>query len=118
MSGEPQRFVYFVRPIGTEGPVKIGCSTAPASRVETYCTWSPVPLEIVATIPGGWSVEWAFHAKFAALRLHHEWFSADPELTATIEAIRSGSFNTATLPAPKRLRSAAQQRAWTRKRAA
>lgn len=47
------RYVYFLRPAGQDGPVKIGCSTAPQSRLEQYMSWAPFPLEIVATVPGG-----------------------------------------------------------------
>lgn len=105
-------FVYFMRPIGADGPVKIGCSVAPDSRIKTYQAWSPVPLELVATIPGKWAIEWAFHARFAHLRTHHEWFRASPELTETIEAIRAGTFDLTSLPPPKRIKTEAQILAW------
>lgn len=111
-----QPLVYFMRPVGADGPVKIGCSTDPEGRLKTYCGWSPIPLEVVATIPGKWAVEWAFHAKFAHLRSHHEWFTADAELTAVIEAVRAGTFDLATLPEPRRLQTPAQREAWTRKK--
>src|SRR3546814_12747101 len=38
--------VYFIRPIGQAGPVKIGCSVGPNKRRPELETWSPVPLEI------------------------------------------------------------------------
>lgn len=111
---ESQRQVYFLRPIGADGPVKIGCSVRPLARLQEQMIWSPIMLEIVASIAGSFPVEWAFHAKFLHLHSHSEWFRADPELTATIEAIRAGTFDLATLPSPKRLQSDAQMRAWHR----
>lgn len=107
-------YVYFMRPVGAEGPVKIGCSGKPAKRLEAYMNWSPWPLEVVATVPGSFHLEWAFHAKFAHLHTHHEWFREDPELTATIDAIRAGSFDLSSLPPAKRRKSEAQLRAWHR----
>jgi hypothetical protein len=109
-----QSYVYFMRPVGAVGPVKIGCSTGPIARLAHYQAWSPVPLEVVAVLQGSFALEWAFHAKFAHLHLHHEWFAEDPELIATMEAICAGAFDTTTLPEPKRLQSPAQIAAWRR----
>lgn len=92
------RFVYFLRPIGKEGPIKIGCSYEPKDRLSGYMAWSPVPLEIVATIPGNYTVESRFHAKFEHLHSHFEWFNVGPDLTETIEAIRAGTFDVDALP--------------------
>lgn len=93
--------VYFLRPIGAEGPVKIGSSRDPWGRLTTYRSWSPIPLELVATIPGNVHAERGFHAMFADLHSHHEWFHASPRLTAVIEAVRAGTFDLATLPAER-----------------
>lgn len=92
------RTVYFIRPIGAEGPVKIGVSVTPWLRLEEMMRWSPLPLEIVATIKGGHDVEVQFHAKFKRLHSHKEWFRADPELSTTIAAIQAGVFDIASLP--------------------
>jgi hypothetical protein len=101
-------FVYFLRPVGAQGPVKIGCSSVPLDRLRNQMNWSPLPLELAASLPGGLQLEWAFHAKFLHLHTHSEWFREDPELTATIEAIKAGSFDPESLPAPKRLKTLAQ----------
>ena len=45
-----QRYVYFIKPVGMEGPIKIGCSIMPTERLEGLAVWSPFPLEIVAAI--------------------------------------------------------------------
>jgi len=84
-------YIYFLRPVGASGPVKIGCSEMPARRLQTIARWSPVPLEIAAMVPGGLSIESWLHNRFAASRSHLEWYSATPELTALIrEAAETG----------------------------
>lgn len=99
-------WVYFLRPVGAAGPVKIGSSRAPTSRLATYAQWAPWPLEIAAQIPGDCQTEARFHARFAHVHTHHEWFGIDAELTACIDAINAGHFDVETLPPPKRIRTA------------
>lgn len=91
-------FVYFLRPVGAEGPVKIGCSVAPLERLYAYMPWSPEPLELAARIRGNYTLEARFHNRFIADRTHHEWFRASAELSATISAIKAGTFDVDTLP--------------------
>lgn len=98
-----QRRVYFIRPIGMQGPIKIGCSHSPTGRRSTLETWSPFPLEILAEIEGCEKIERRFHALFTAQHQSREWFHWSPELEATIAAINAGTFNIETLPAPRRL---------------
>src|SRR3546814_2554543 len=81
--------VYFIRPIGQAGPVKIGCSVGPNKRRHELETWSPVPLAIVAEIDGGFDIERRFHAKFQDNHERREWFNWSPGLDDTITAIRS-----------------------------
>lgn len=95
--------VYFIKPIGKRGPVKIGCSFAPDGRKSTLQCWSPYPLEIVATLNGYTVLERRFHAKFVALHTHSEWFRWSKELQATIDAINDGTFDINILPSPERL---------------
>jgi len=95
--------VYFIKPIGMDGPIKIGCSAAPDTRRSTLETWSPFPLEIIAEIEGGEQLERRFHAKFTAQHKSREWFSVSADLLVTIEAINAGTFEIETLPAPRRL---------------
>lgn len=59
------RFVYFVRPIGQEGPVKIGCSEFPVNRMLALMTWAPVPLEIAFLFPGNFDLERRINCAFA-----------------------------------------------------
>jgi hypothetical protein len=100
-------YVYFFRPKGQDGPIKIGHSTYPASRLVTYMAWSPVPLEVCAQIKIGnkseltaRDLERRFHARYAEFRLHHEWFAAHPLLLRDIELIGKGRFRLRSLPSP------------------
>jgi hypothetical protein len=101
--------IYFIRPVGSDGPVKIGHSCYPASRLLTYLAWSPVPLEIAAVIelavPDGrarrryaMSFERRFHNRYRDHWSHHEWFNAHPQLTRDIQLIRDNRFQLSCLP--------------------
>lgn len=96
-------WVYFLRPVGQEGPVKIGCSTMPRGRLKTYASWAPWPLEIAALLEGSLRLEAKFHARFREQHSHHEWFHASAELTACIEEIAAGKFDPSSLPEPQQL---------------
>lgn len=95
--------VYFLRPIGLAGPVKIGCSKVAESRLKTYTAWSPFPLEIAAKIKGDETIERRFHARFAFLHSHGEWFKGHPDLSHVIGEIVSGHFDVSSLPEPEML---------------
>lgn len=102
MSRNPaDQFVYFLRPVGMAGPIKIGCSSAPWTRMNHYNMYSPVPLELVAAVRGPQSVEFRFHLMFDADRMHHEWFRHSPELQAVMDAVGAGTFDLSTLPTGK-----------------
>lgn len=92
--------VYFIKPIGMDGPIKIGCSVSPDNRIETLATWSPFPLEVITSLDGDRALERRFHAAFMEHHLGHEWFTAAPEIIAAIDAISAGRFDVDTLPAP------------------
>lgn len=102
---EQPRTVYFIKPIGMNGPVKIGCSHSPDGRRSTLETWSPFPLEITAEIPGSLIVERRFHAYFMKQHKSREWFDWSPDLQRVIDAINSGTFDVETLPAPRAIRA-------------
>lgn len=79
--------VYFMRRIDGMGPVKIGCSSCPDSRLRLYADWSPYRLCIAADAPGGFGEENALHIHFGEHRLHGEWFAPNDELSALIEQV-------------------------------
>lgn len=84
------QFVYFIKPVGMDGPIKIGCSWKPVDRLQSLACWSPYPLEIAATVDGGFSLEWNIQNCFADSHSHHEWFHATPRLLAAVEALKAG----------------------------
>lgn len=100
MSGS---WVYFIRPVGQDGPVKIGWSRLPEDRLRALMVWSPLPLEIVARIEGDRRTEGGFHALFRGQHSHGEWFHASDELTTVINQIAAGQFSCDSLPRPRRL---------------
>ena len=81
------KHVYFLRPVGQQGPIKIGCSATPAKRLRSVEIWSPVQLEMVASAPGGHAHEWTLHSMFGEDRLHGEWFAVTPDLMKIISYV-------------------------------
>lgn len=90
--------VYFLRPVGMDGPIKIGYSTDVEGRLKSYSHLSPFPLEIAATTPGDFELEQRLHRAFADDHSHHEWFRAGSALLGVIAAINAGSFDASELP--------------------
>lgn len=93
------RWVYFMRPVGLCGPVKIGCSVEPSSRLDHYSRISPFKLELFAVVPGDFRVEYGLHAMFADDHSHHEWFQYSDRMQGVIDALVAGTFDLSTLPA-------------------
>lgn len=85
-----QKFIYFVRPVGMDGPIKIGCSAKPISRLKVLASWSPFELEFIGTVPGSFAEEGLLHSRFSHLHTRKEWFMTSPTLRETIEAILAG----------------------------
>lgn len=81
------RWVYFVRPIGNVGPIKIGCTNNVERRLEQVEAWSPARLEVIVAIPGSPAIEHYLHTRFAEYRLHGEWFSAGPRLLEYVDKL-------------------------------
>ena len=81
------KLIYFMRPIGMKGPVKVGCSVIPVGRLKSLDIWSPFPLEIIATVPGEHNHERALHWHLKEHRLHGEWFSPNSKLDALLTHI-------------------------------
>lgn len=86
----PPKFIYFARPVGMDGPIKIGCSAKPISRLKVLASWSPFELEFIGTAPGSFDDEAFLHKRFSDLHTKREWFMSSPLLRATIEAILAG----------------------------
>lgn len=82
--------VYFIRPVDMDGPIKIGCSAIPKNRLDALMPWSPLPLEIAATVEGDFRLERRIHGLFAANHSHREWFRATAALSELIEKLAAG----------------------------
>lgn len=86
----PSSRVYFLKPVGMYGPIKIGCSQWPEERLKSLMSWSPFPLEIMATTAGGLDLEMKLHDRFASSHKHSEWFEPTTDLIVGISALKSG----------------------------
>lgn len=82
-----KQLVYFLRPKGRKGPIKIGCSCTPATRLETFAAWSPWPLEVMGWVVGNYTDEQFLHRCFAESHQHREWFKASPHVLEIIAKI-------------------------------
>lgn len=67
-------FLYLAQQESKTGPVKIGWSENPQSRIDDLQTSSPHPISLLAVIPGSRADEAALHAHFKDQNLHREWF--------------------------------------------
>lgn len=85
------KMIYFIKPIGERGPIKIGCSVAANIRLQTLASVSPVRLELLASTPGDHLCESRLHKHFSLQRRHGEWFEASEHLESIIEAVKSGA---------------------------
>lgn len=103
MSKNKPRKVYFIKPVGMEGPIKIGCSQSPDNRRVSLSSWSPFALEIIAELDGDFDLERRFHAQFRHLHERREWFRAGDDLLVVIESINAGAFDIDTLPPPEHI---------------
>lgn len=84
------KFVYFIKPVGIAGPIKIGCSEYVDVRLACLAAWSPLPLEIVVTIPGSFDLERNIHECLARSYSHKEWFHATDEVTGLVGKLLAG----------------------------
>ncbi len=72
--------IYYILS-GETGRVKIGFTNSdPTKRLKSLQTGSPTKLGIVAIHPGTIALEAKLHGKFAADRLHGEWFDFSDDL--------------------------------------
>lgn len=92
---------YFARPVGEDGPVKIGRSLSPWARKWDLRAPNGSKVDLFLVIPGDW--ERRFHARFADWHIGGEWFAINDELTHVLDVIEAGAFDLNSLPAGRRL---------------
>jgi len=73
---------YFIQAVGG-GPIKIGVSVDPESRLRGIQTGCPYRLQLLATLPGNKEAE--LHSLFSGLRMNGEWFKDDEKIKKWIQ---------------------------------
>ncbi len=76
--------IYFMR---SGDMVKIGLTGDIERRVRAIQASSPLPVDLLATVPGGLSKEWELHSRFSAHRQHGEWFRLGKEIQRYLEEL-------------------------------
>jgi hypothetical protein len=89
---QPEEVVYFIR---AGDAIKIGRTANLAGRLRSLATASAVPLELLASMPGGRDLEAWLHRQWRHLHLRGEWFRADEALLCYIREQSAGG------PAPE-----------------
>lgn len=85
LSSEQNCTIYF---LAGAGLIKIGVSSNPTSRIRAIRNSSPVPIDVLALMPGfGLFMEMRLHQKFNHLRRHGEWFEDNGEIRAEIDRL-------------------------------
>jgi hypothetical protein len=84
-------YVYFIRPIGMPGPVKIGHSHGPVDRLAQLNPASPYQLELAVYVEGNQELERNIQNCFADVHSHCEWFHPAPRLLTLIAALQVGT---------------------------
>jgi len=79
--------IYFMKPVGLPGPIKIGCSRMVNERLVQLAAWSPWPLEIIYSEAGEHELERTLHRCFADYHSHLEWFHPGERLTRALERL-------------------------------
>lgn len=82
--------VYFCKPVGLLGPIKVGCTTNSLERLQQLMSWSPVDLEIVASVPGDFRLERLIHSILSEHHIRHEWFHPCDALVSGIIKLKAG----------------------------
>lgn len=78
-----QQAVYFAY---SGGLIKIGWSLTPRSRQAELSAASALPVTMILLVPGSEADERKFHKRFAASRVHHEWFRIDKKMRDFLKA--------------------------------
>lgn len=107
-----QGYIYFIKPTGLAGPIKIGFSIRPIVRIQPIQANSPIPLQIIGQTPGSMDDEWYLHRCFADQFSHAEWFHFSHPMNAAIEGILKEGIQYAY----RNLTEKGPDRLWTRKK--
>jgi uncharacterized membrane protein YccC len=84
---DPRRKRIYAIRRGQCGPIKIGMSNEPQTRLRNLQTAVAEQLHLLAVIDGDEQVERDLHRRFEKYRLHGEWFSPNPEVLSWVRSI-------------------------------
>jgi len=79
--------IYFIGPF--DGPIKIGYAKKLSLRLRNLRLASAFPLHVWATVEAEITLEREYHKRFAAHRLHGEWFERHPDILAEIDRLQN-----------------------------
>lgn len=79
--------IYFIGSDG--GPIKIGYTKDITIRLRDLRLANALPLSLLASTNGRTKLEREYHARFAAHRLHGEWFAPHPDILAEIDRLNT-----------------------------
>lgn len=92
----PERdgWVYFIKSMAEDGPVKIGYSRTPTVRIQEIQVSSPYPLSLAAVwrSKDAKALESRLHRKFRSHKMNGEWFRPSPDLMKLIEFLSAGKY--------------------------
>lgn len=83
-----KRVVYFVKPVGMEGPIKIGSTRNFTKRFRCMNTDSPFELECILWLEGDYDDETKIQTLLLGSHLRGSWFQASDEVLALIERVK------------------------------
>lgn len=79
--------IYAFKPVGQPGPIKIEASNQPLGRMASALCWSPLALEMIFSVDGGFVEERRIHHFLRDYRLHGEWFSPEPLVLQFVDSV-------------------------------
>lgn len=85
-----ERCIYFIKPVGMKGPVKIGISARSAARLFELLEWSPFDLELAHSMPGTYKLERQIQEALADDHLRREWFKPSARVVQLLRDLQSG----------------------------
>ncbi len=81
------RYIYFIKPINADGPIKVGSAYSPEDRLKRLQSKSDDTLELVGYVPGIFPDETYILQQLFQHRSHGEWFFPTPEVTAAMQQV-------------------------------
>jgi hypothetical protein len=85
-----ERYIYFIKPVGALGPIKIGISQRPQARLVELLEWCPLDLEIAHSMPGTYMLEHSIHGALADDHLRREWFKPTDRVVKLLADLQAG----------------------------